>query len=147
MHMMCISLTLMHPAINPMPSVFVNGQEITIGDKERLNGIQVAERAGVDIPRYCWHPGLSVVASCRMCLVEAGKKDSATGKITMQPKVVPACQTPATDGTVFVTNSPKVIEARAMVEEDLLLRHPRSEEHTSELQSPYVISYAVFCLK
>ncbi len=107
-----------------MPTVFVNGQEITIGDKERLNGIQVAERAGVDIPRYCWHPGLSVVASCRMCLVEAGKKDSATGKITMQPKVVPACQTPATDGTVFVTNSPKVIEARAMVEEDLLLRHP-----------------------
>jgi NADH-quinone oxidoreductase subunit G len=107
-----------------MPTVFVNGQEITIGDKERLNGIQVAERAGVDIPRYCWHPGLSVVASCRMCLVEAGKKDSATGKIVMQPKVVPACQTPATDGTVFVTNSPKVIEARAMVEEDLLLRHP-----------------------
>jgi len=107
-----------------VPTVFVNGQEITIGDKERLNGIQVAERAGVDIPRYCWHPGLSVVASCRMCLVEAGKKDSATGKITMQPKVVPACQTPATDGTVFVTNSPKVIEARAMVEEDLLLRHP-----------------------
>jgi NADH-quinone oxidoreductase subunit G len=107
-----------------VPTVFVNGQEITIGDKERLNGIQVAERAGVDIPRYCWHPGLSVVASCRMCLVESGKKDPATGKITMQPKVVPACQTPATDGTVFVTNSPKVIEARAMVEEDLLLRHP-----------------------
>ncbi len=107
-----------------MPTVIVNGQEITIGDKERLNGIQVAERAGVDIPRYCWHPGLSVVASCRMCLVESGKKDAATGKIVMQPKVVPACQTPATDGTVFVTNSPKVIEARAMVEEDLLLRHP-----------------------
>ncbi len=107
-----------------MPTVIVNGQEITIGDKERLNGIQVAERAGVDIPRYCWHPGLSVVASCRMCLVESGKKDPATGKIAMQPKVVPACQTPATDGTVFVTNSPKVIEARAMVEEDLLLRHP-----------------------
>ena len=107
-----------------MPTVIVDDQEITIGDKERLNGIQVAERAGVDIPRYCWHPGLSVVASCRMCLVEAGKKDPATGKIAMQPKVVPACQTPATDGTVFVTNSPKVIEARAMVEEDLLLRHP-----------------------
>ena len=107
-----------------MPTVIVDGQKITIGDKERLNGIQVAERAGVDIPRYCWHPGLSVVASCRMCLVEAGKKDPATGKIAMQPKVVPACQTPATDGTVFVTNSPKVIEARAMVEEDLLLRHP-----------------------
>ncbi len=42
----------------------------------------------------------------------------------MLPKLVPACQTPATDGTVFVTNSEKVTQARAMVEEDLLLRHP-----------------------
>src|SRR6266550_8669625 len=102
-----------------MSTVIVDGIEVAIGEKERLNGIQAAERAGIEIPYYCWHPGLSVVASCRMCLVEAGKKDPATGKIAMQPKVVPACQTPATDGTVFVTNSPKVIEARAMVEEDL----------------------------
>ncbi len=42
----------------------------------------------------------------------------------MLGKLVPACQTPATDGTVFVTNSDKVVQARAMVEEDLLLRHP-----------------------
>lgn len=107
-----------------MPLVIVNGQEVEIGANERLNGIQAARRAGVEIPHYCWHPGLSVVASCRMCLVEAGQKDPATGKITMQPKVVPACQTPAKDGTVFVTNSEKVQQARAMVEEDLLLRHP-----------------------
>ena len=107
-----------------MPTVIVDGQEIEIGAGERLNGIQVAERAGVDIPRYCWHPGLSVVASCRMCLVEVGKKDAATGKIAMQPRVVPACQTPAAPDTVFVTNSEKVKAARAMVEEDLLLRHP-----------------------
>ena len=107
-----------------MPSVFVDGIEVEISAAERLNGIQAARRAGVEIPHYCWHPGLSVVASCRMCLVEAGQKDPATGKITMQPKVVPACQTPAKDGTVFVTNSEKVQQARAMVEEDLLLRHP-----------------------
>jgi NADH-quinone oxidoreductase subunit G len=107
-----------------MPVVIVDGKEIEIGAEERLNGIQVARRAGVEIPHYCWHPGLSVVASCRMCLVEAGQKDAATGKITMQPRLVPACQTPAKDGTVFVTNSKKVTDARAMVEEDLLLRHP-----------------------
>jgi len=59
-----------------------------------------------------------------MCLVEAGKKDDKTGKVAMQPRLVPACQTPATDGTVFITNSEKVTNARAMVEEDLLLRHP-----------------------
>src|SRR6478609_2268046 len=67
-----------------MPTVFVNGQEITIGEKERLNGIQAAERAGVDIPYYCWHPGLSVVAGCRMYLVEAGKKDDKTGECSLQ---------------------------------------------------------------
>lgn len=107
-----------------MPVVIVDGREIEIGAQERLNGIQAAKRAGVEIPHYCWHPGLSVVASCRMCLVENGRRDPQTGKVTMQPKLVPACQTPAGDGSVFVTNSEKVAAARAMVEEDLLLRHP-----------------------
>jgi NADH-quinone oxidoreductase subunit G len=107
-----------------MPTVIVDGQEVEIGAGEKLNGIQAARRAGVEIPHYCWHEGLSVVASCRMCLVETGKKDPATGKIQMMGKLVPACQTPATDGTVFVTNNDNVKNARAMVEEDLLLRHP-----------------------
>ena len=53
-----------------MPVVIVDGQEVEIGASERLNGIQAARRAGVEIPHYCWHAGLSVVASCRMCLVE-----------------------------------------------------------------------------
>ena len=107
-----------------MAVVIINGQEIELGDDERLNGIQAAERAGVEIPRYCWHPGLSVVASCRMCLVETGRREPQSGAISMVPKLVPACQTPATDGTVFVTDSDKVKAARAMVEEDLLVRHP-----------------------
>lgn len=107
-----------------MATVIIDGQEIEVGDDERLNGIQVAERAGVKIPHYCWHPGLSVVASCRMCLVESGRKDKETGEISMIPKLVPACQTPATDGTVFVTDSEKVTQARSIVEEDLLIRHP-----------------------
>ena len=107
-----------------MAKVIVNDQEIEIGDDERLNGIQVAQRAGAEVPHYCWHPGLSVVASCRMCLVETGTCDAETGEVRLLPKLVPACQTPAKDGTVFVTNSPKVVEARAMVEEDLLIRHP-----------------------
>jgi NADH-quinone oxidoreductase subunit G len=107
-----------------MGIVLVDGKEIEVGDQERLNGIQVAERAGVDIPRYCWHAGLSVVASCRMCLVETGTRDPATGKISMVPKLVPACQTPAKDGTVFVTDSDKIRQSRAMVEEDLLIDHP-----------------------
>jgi NADH-quinone oxidoreductase subunit G len=107
-----------------MGTVIVDGKEVEVGANERLNGIQAAQRAGVEVPHYCWHAGLTVVASCRMCLVETGTKDAATGKISMMPKLVPACQTPAKDGTVFVTNSKLVENARTMVEEDLLLRHP-----------------------
>jgi NADH-quinone oxidoreductase subunit G len=107
-----------------MATVIVDGKEIEIAAGEKLNGIQVAARAGTDIPHYCWHAGLTVVASCRMCLVETGTRNAETGVITMLPKLSPACQTPATDNSVFVTNSEKVIKARAMVEEDLLIDHP-----------------------
>jgi NADH-quinone oxidoreductase subunit G len=107
-----------------MAIVIVDGQQIELGEHERLNGIQVAERVGVDIPHYCWHAGLTVVASCRMCLVETGTRNAETGAITMIPKLVPACQTPAKDGTVFVTNSDSVKKARAQVEEALLIDHP-----------------------
>lgn len=107
-----------------MATVIVDGIEVTVGDEERLNGIQAAKRAGIEVPHYCWHPGLTVVASCRMCLVETGTRNPDTGEVSMLPKVVPACQTPAKDNTIFVTNSKKVEDARAMVEEDLLIRHP-----------------------
>ncbi|MFZ5828785.1 MAG: 2Fe-2S iron-sulfur cluster-binding protein [Planctomycetota bacterium] len=107
-----------------MPQVIIDGRPITIPDRKRLNGIEAARLAGVEIPHYCWHPGLSVVGSCRMCLVETGARDAKTGKITMQQKLSPACALPMTEGLVIVTNSEKVARARAMVEEDLLLRHP-----------------------
>jgi NADH-quinone oxidoreductase subunit G len=104
-----------------MAVVHVNGKPVDIGN-ERLNLIQAAEKAGVYIPRYCWHPALTVVASCRMCLVEAGEMKD--GKPQMQPRVVPACQTPAKDGTVIVTNSEKAKAAQAGTLESLLLNHP-----------------------
>jgi NADH-quinone oxidoreductase subunit G len=107
-----------------MPVVIVDGQEIEIGADERLNCIEAARRAGKEIPHYCWHPGLSVVASCRMCLIETGQRDAATGKVTMVPKLVPGCQTPVRDGTVIVTESETVKASRARVEEALLIDHP-----------------------
>lgn len=109
-----------------MPKVYVDGQEVEFKEGERLNCIQAAARVegSVDIPHYCWHPGLSVVASCRMCLVQTGKKDPATGEVSVVPKLVPGCQTPVTDNMVIVTNNDAVRNARAMVEEDLLIRHP-----------------------
>ncbi|MBI3821674.1 MAG: molybdopterin-dependent oxidoreductase [Planctomycetes bacterium] len=105
-----------------MAVVIINDTPVDIGT-ERLNLIQAAAKIGVFIPSYCWHPALSVVASCRMCLVEVGEK-KPDGAIAMQPRVVPACQTPAKDGTVCITNSEKARTAEARTLEGLLLNHP-----------------------
>jgi NADH-quinone oxidoreductase subunit G len=102
--------------------------------------IRAAERAGVDIPHYCWHPGLSVAANCRMCLVEMmpppGRKalmldvlryDSASGKYVKEqkPKLVPACQQTIAEGMVIRSDSSEhVKQARRAVQEFLLLNHP-----------------------
>ena len=107
-----------------MATIIVDGKNVEISDSARLNGVQVARMVGVEIPHYCWHAGLSVVASCRMCLVETGTRNPDTGAISMMPKLVPACQTPAKDGTVFVTDSEKIRQSRAQVEEALLIDHP-----------------------
>ena len=106
-----------------MATIFVNDTTIEIGDDEKLNCIQAADRAGVKIPFYCWHPGLSVVASCRMCLIETGTKDDE-GSAQMVPKLVPACQTPAKHGTVIRTDSEKVKANQQFVQECLLVDHP-----------------------
>ncbi len=105
-----------------MAVVYVNKKPVDIGT-EKLNAIQAALKGGVFIPHYCWHPALTVVASCRMCLVEMGER-KPDGSEAMQPKVVPACQTPVKDGTVIVTDSPKVKDAQHQTLEGLLLNHP-----------------------
>jgi NADH-quinone oxidoreductase subunit G len=105
-----------------MAVVYVNGKPVDIGN-EKLNLVQAALAGGVFIPHYCWHPALTVVASCRMCLVEVGER-KPDGTVAMQPKVVPACQTPAKDNTVVVTNSPRARAAQAGTLESLLLNHP-----------------------
>jgi NADH-quinone oxidoreductase subunit G len=105
-----------------MAIIHVNGQPVDIGT-EKLNLIQAALKAGVFIPYYCWHPALTVVASCRMCLVEVGER-KPDGTFAMQPRVVPACQTPAKDGTVVISNSPKARSAQQLALESLLLNHP-----------------------
>lgn len=95
---------------------------VEIGN-EKLNCIQAAQKAGVFIPHYCWHPALTVVASCRMCLVEVGER-KPDGTIAMPPRVVPGCQTPVKDGTVIVTTSARATNAQASTLESILLNHP-----------------------
>nr|VFK53730.1 MAG: NADH-quinone oxidoreductase subunit G [Candidatus Kentron sp. TC] len=76
--------------------------------------IDVADAAGIVIPRFCYHKKLSVAASCRMCLVEVEKI----------PKPLPACATPVTDGMRVHTRSPMVLAAQKAVMEFLLINHP-----------------------
>ncbi len=104
-----------------MGSVRINDIEIDVDPKANI--IQAAQQAGVEIPYYCWHHDLSVVASCRMCLVEVGEK-KPDGTVSMLPKLMPACQTPAKPGTVVVTDSDKVKKSREQTLEYLLLNHP-----------------------
>ena len=105
-----------------MATVYINDKAVDIGDK-KLNLVQAAELAGVTIPHYCYHPALSVVASCRMCLVEVGEK-KPDGTVVMQPRVIPACQTPAKDNTVIQTATAKSKSAQAQTLESILLNHP-----------------------
>src|SRR3989442_14228064 len=101
-----------------MATVYVNDKPVDIGN-EKLNGVEAALKGGVFIPHYCWHPALTVVASCRMCLVEVGER-KPDGTTTMQPRVVPACQTPVKDGTVILTDSARARQAQAQTLESLL---------------------------
>lgn len=95
-----------------MPKCTIDGKEIEFKPGENL--VSVAKRAGVEIPVFCYHPGLSVVAQCRMCYVEVEK----------MPKLQTACSTNATEGMVVKTNSENVKKGRAGTMEFLLLNHP-----------------------
>ncbi len=76
--------------------------------------IKATDKAGIHIPRFCYHDKLSVAANCRMCLVEVEKA----------PKPMPACATPIMEGMVVHTKSPKAIAAQKAVMEFLLINHP-----------------------
>jgi NADH-quinone oxidoreductase subunit G len=121
-----------------MPTFKLDGREIPFEKGDTI--IRAAHRAGIDIPHYCWHPGLSVAANCRMCLVEiapppgqramqldilewdAEKQDYVPAK---KPKLQPACQMPVADGMdVKSETSAEVERARSAVQELLLLNHP-----------------------
>jgi NADH-quinone oxidoreductase subunit G len=102
-------------------TVYINDQPVEVPDDS--NAIQAAQAAGVEIPHYCWHPELTVVASCRMCLVEVGERKE-DGQFAMQPKLVPGCQTKIRPNMAIRTATPTVQNAQAQTLEYLLLNHP-----------------------
>ena len=76
--------------------------------------IEATDKAGIEIPRFCYHPKLSISASCRMCLVDVEK----------MPKPLPACATPVMEGMKVYTDSRRAMDAQHGVMEFLLINHP-----------------------
>jgi NADH-quinone oxidoreductase subunit G len=117
-----------------MPTFKLDGKEIPFEKGDTI--IVAAARAGIEIPHYCWHEGLSVAANCRMCLVEIKSDrplllpilrwDDKTQRYepTTKPKLLPACQTPPAENMEVFLDSEEVRKAQAAVQEFLLTNHP-----------------------
>jgi len=90
----------------------IDGKKLTAKPNQTV--IQVADEAGIYIPRFCYHKHLSIPANCRMCLVEVEKS----------PKTLPACATPVMQGMKVFTKSAKTLLAQRAVMEFLLINHP-----------------------
>jgi NADH-quinone oxidoreductase subunit G len=90
----------------------IDGQPVTVAKGKTV--LQAAIEAGISVPYYCFHPGLTVDGSCRVCIV----------KIEKMPKLQTSCSTTCTEGMVVSTRDPETTQARAGVLEFLLVNHP-----------------------
>src|SRR5215469_16707869 len=97
-----------------MPDVTftVDGKKLTAPAGSLL--IEACRKAGIEIPAFCYYPGLSLQAACRMCVVRQEKV----------PKLQTACTTPVAEGNVFITESAEIAQARKATIELLLGNHP-----------------------
>jgi NADH-quinone oxidoreductase subunit G len=119
-------------------SITIDGRQVPFDKGDTI--IKAAYKAGIDIPHYCWHPGLSAPANCRMCLVDvepppgrpklqldvlAWDVDKHDYVVTRKTKLMPACQMACAEGMVVHSDdSDEVAQARSAVQELLLLNHP-----------------------
>src|SRR5215831_17670624 len=93
-------------------SLTIDGTPVTVEKGKTV--LQAAIEAGISVPYYCYHPGIGIDGSCRVCVV----------KIEKMPKLQTSCSTVCTDNMIVSTQTPDVIEARAGVFEFLLINHP-----------------------
>lgn len=97
-----------------MITLIINGR--TVEAEEGTSVLEAAERLGIEIPHFCWHPALRPVGSCRLCQVEF----TAPGR----PRLGISCRTPVAEGMEVETHSEAAVKARAAVLEFLLANHP-----------------------
>jgi len=95
-----------------MPKLTVNGKEIEVPAGTNL--IEAARAAGVEVPHYCYHAGLSIAGQCRLCMVDIDK--------VPRPQI--ACNTVVAEGMVVETESPRVKDTRRSMMEFHLINHP-----------------------
>jgi len=95
-----------------MPKLTVDGKEVEVPAGTNL--IEAARKAGVEVPHYCYHPGLSIAGQCRLCMVDIEKA----------PRPTIACNTTATEGMVVLTETDRVRETRKSIMEFHLINHP-----------------------
>ena len=95
-----------------MAKVTIDGIEVEVQDG--INVIEAAKAADVHVPHFCYHPSLTVVGQCRMCLVE----------VEGMPKLQAGCATPIKDGMKVHVWNDKVDKARKGQMEFLLINHP-----------------------
>jgi NADH-quinone oxidoreductase subunit G len=100
------------PADPNVVNIEVNGVPLKARKGQML--IEVTDRADIYVPRFCYHPKLTIAANCRMCLVEVEKA----------PKPMPACATPVPEGMKVFTKSKRAISAQKATMEFLLINHP-----------------------
>jgi NADH-quinone oxidoreductase subunit G len=90
----------------------IDGRQVTVEKGKTV--LQAAIEAGISVPYYCYHPGIGVDGSCRVCVV----------KIEKMPKLQTSCSMVCTEGMAVNTRDPDVVEARAGIFEFLLVNHP-----------------------
>ncbi len=95
-----------------MPKLTIDGREVEVPPGTNL--IEAARQLGIEIPHYCYHPGLPIAGACRLCMVDIEK--------TPRPTI--ACNTVAADGMAVQTRTPRVLELRRSVMEWHLINHP-----------------------
>lgn len=105
-----------------MPTITINGQKHECRDGVPV--LRAALEAGFDVPHYCYHPGLTVVASCRLCLMEMKLPNPKTQELEWVPKLFPSCQTPVKDGMEVRFDSPRALDNVKHTMEYYLVNHP-----------------------
>jgi NADH-quinone oxidoreductase subunit G len=95
-----------------MPKLTIDGKEIEVEGGTNL--IEAARRLGIEVPHYCYHPGLSIAGQCRLCMVDIEKA----------PRPTIACNTQAADGMVVHTDTERVKQSRQSMMEFHLVNHP-----------------------